>query len=39
MAKDIKFSEDARRSMLNGVSKLADTVKVTFYFQEVVTLS
>lgn len=29
MAKDIKFSEDARRSMLNGVSKLADTVKVT----------
>ncbi|MDN6127232.1 MAG: chaperonin GroEL, partial [Tetragenococcus halophilus] len=28
-AKDIKFSEDARRSMLNGVSKLADTVKVT----------
>ncbi|GMA46706.1 chaperonin GroEL [Tetragenococcus muriaticus] len=29
MAKDIKFSEDARRSMLSGVSKLADTVKVT----------
>ena len=29
MAKDIKFSEDARRSMLKGVDKLADTVKTT----------
>lgn len=29
MAKDIKFSEDARRSLLNGVDKLADTVKTT----------
>ncbi|HLQ40698.1 MAG TPA: chaperonin GroEL, partial [Tetragenococcus sp.] len=29
MAKDIKFSEDARRAMLRGVDKLADTVKVT----------
>ncbi|QHE50863.1 chaperonin GroEL [Pontibacillus sp. HMF3514] len=29
MAKDIKFSEDARRSMLRGVDRLADTVKVT----------
>ncbi|OXS77796.1 chaperonin GroEL [Domibacillus enclensis] len=29
MAKDIKFSEDARRSMLAGVDKLADAVKVT----------
>ncbi|MED3645438.1 chaperonin GroEL [Halalkalibacterium halodurans] len=29
MAKDIKFSEDARRSMLRGVDKLADAVKVT----------
>ncbi|MFD1393441.1 chaperonin GroEL [Lacticaseibacillus jixianensis] len=29
MAKDIKFGEDARRSMLNGVDKLADTVKTT----------
>lgn len=29
MAKDIKFSEEARRSMLRGVDKLADTVKVT----------
>lgn len=29
MAKDIKFSEDARRSMLRGVDALADTVKVT----------
>ena len=29
MAKDIKFSEEARRAMLAGVDKLADTVKVT----------
>ena len=29
MAKDIKFSEDARRSLLNGVDKLANTVKTT----------
>ncbi|AOM84101.1 chaperonin GroEL [Salisediminibacterium beveridgei] len=29
MAKEIKFSEDARRSMLRGVDRLADTVKVT----------
>ncbi|MCH3905963.1 MAG: chaperonin GroEL [Lactobacillus sp.] len=29
MAKDIKFSENARRSLLNGVDKLADTVKTT----------
>src|SRR5699024_921011 len=29
MAKDIKFSEDARRAMLAGVDKLANTVKVT----------
>ncbi|MFC4025474.1 chaperonin GroEL [Oceanobacillus longus] len=29
MAKDIKFSEDARRSMLRGVDILADAVKVT----------
>ncbi|GGD22861.1 molecular chaperone GroEL [Pontibacillus chungwhensis BH030062] len=29
MAKDIKFSEDARRSMLRGVDRLADAVKVT----------
>lgn len=29
MAKDIKFSEDARRAMLRGVDTLADTVKVT----------
>lgn len=29
MAKDIKFSEDARSAMLKGVDKLADTVKVT----------
>ncbi|AIF65593.1 molecular chaperone GroEL [Terribacillus saccharophilus] len=29
MAKDIKFSEDARRSMLRGVDTLADAVKVT----------
>lgn len=29
MAKDIKFSENARRSLLKGVDKLADTVKAT----------
>lgn len=29
MAKDIKFGEDARRSMERGINKLADTVKVT----------
>ena len=29
MAKEIKFSEDARRSMLRGVDALADAVKVT----------
>ncbi|QAS52424.1 chaperonin GroEL [Halobacillus litoralis] len=29
MAKEIKFSEDARRSMLRGVDTLADAVKVT----------
>jgi len=29
MAKEIKFSEDARRAMLKGVDTLADAVKVT----------
>ncbi|MFD1671762.1 chaperonin GroEL [Agrilactobacillus yilanensis] len=29
MAKDIKFSEEARSAMLRGVDKLADTVKTT----------
>ena len=29
MAKVIKFGEDARKSLLKGVNKLADTVKVT----------
>ncbi|MFD2444204.1 chaperonin GroEL [Bacillus sp. CGMCC 1.16607] len=29
MAKEIKFSEEARRAMLRGVDTLADTVKVT----------
>ncbi|MGH1444147.1 MAG: TCP-1/cpn60 chaperonin family protein, partial [Exiguobacterium profundum] len=29
MAKDIKFSEDARHAMLRGVDALADAVKVT----------
>jgi len=29
MAKEIKFGEDARKKMLNGVNILADTVKVT----------
>ena len=29
MAKEIKYGEDARKSLLDGVNKLADTVKVT----------
>ena len=29
MAKDIKYGEDARKALLEGVNKLADTVKVT----------
>ena len=29
MAKDIKYGEDARKRLLEGVNKLADTVKVT----------
>ena len=29
MSKEIKYGEDARKSLLNGVNKLADTVKVT----------
>jgi chaperonin GroEL len=29
MSKEIKFGEDARKSLVNGVNKLADTVKVT----------
>ena len=29
MAKQLKFSEDARSAMLAGVDKLADTVKTT----------
>ncbi len=29
MAKDIKYGEDARKMLLEGVNKLADTVKVT----------
>lgn len=29
MAKEIKFGEDARKSLLNGVNKLADAVRVT----------
>ena len=29
MAKEIKFSSDARASLVEGVNKLADTVKVT----------
>ncbi len=29
MAKEIKFGEDARKKMLNGVNMLADTVKTT----------
>ncbi len=29
MSKEIKFGEEARKSLLNGVNRLADTVKVT----------
>ena len=29
MAKEIKYGEDARKSLLTGINKLADTVKVT----------
>ena len=29
MSKEIKFGEEARKSLLNGVNKIADTVKVT----------
>ncbi len=29
MSKEIRFGEDARKSLLNGVNKLADAVKVT----------
>lgn len=29
MAKEIKFGEEARRSMEKGINKLANTVKVT----------
>ena len=29
MAKDIRYGEDARKALLEGVNKLADTVKVT----------
>lgn len=29
MAKEIKFGEDARKKLLDGVNQLADTVKVT----------
>ena len=29
MAKEIKYGEDARKSLLNGVNQLADTVQVT----------
>ena len=29
MSKEIKFGEDARKSLLNGINLLADTVKVT----------
>ena len=29
MAKDIKYNEDARKSIISGVDKLADTVKIT----------
>ena len=35
MAKDIKFSEEARRAMLRGVDALANAVKVTLVLKAV----
>ena len=35
MAKDIKFSSDARAAMVRGVDTLADTVKVTLVLKVV----
>ena len=29
MAKEIAYSEDARKALLSGINKLADTVKIT----------
>ncbi|HHT93054.1 MAG TPA: chaperonin GroEL, partial [Clostridiaceae bacterium] len=29
MAKEIMFGEESRKALLNGVNKLADTVKIT----------
>ena len=29
MAKDLKYGEDARKSLINGIDKLANTVKIT----------
>ena len=29
MAKDLKYGEDARKSLQIGIDKLADTVKIT----------
>ena len=29
MAKDIKYGEDARKSLQAGIDKLADTVRIT----------
>ena len=29
MAKDIKYGEEARKSLQSGIDKLADTVKIT----------
>ena len=29
MAKDLKYTEDARKSLVTGVNKLADTVRIT----------
>ena len=34
MAKDIKFSSDARSAMVRGVDVLADTVKVTLALKD-----
>lgn len=35
MAKDIKYSSDARQALVNGIDKLANTVKVTLDLRDV----
>ena len=33
MAKEVRFSKDARESMLRGVNTLANAVRVTLFFR------